>query len=415
MKPDLLFLSHRLPTPPHNGAAIRTLNTIRILSESYRVTALCFDRLDPQLKRMKLQERIDALRPYADVEVFSIPQQDSRLRFIADHVRSLLTGSAYTIYAYDSSAFAAAIKRVRTERNFALVHVDTLDLARYLPLLGDIPIACTHHNVESQLLRRRAVTEPPLRRAYLNIQAKKLEQLERDWLPRVAVNIAVSDDDAKTFRALAPGARVEVAPNGVDVDYFHPEQVERDGIAFTGGTNWFPNRDGLEWFHAEILPAFRALGEKAKVTWVGRCTPDDKQRYGGPNGVELTDYVPDVRPYLQRAACVIVPLRVGGGTRLKILDAWSSGKAVVSTSRGCEGLRTEHDVNILIADDPVEFAKAIQRVIHDSELQDTLGRGGRATAERSYSWQGIGRELCKVYQTIQRDPGSDQTPRSRSA
>ncbi|MEP6492869.1 MAG: glycosyltransferase family 4 protein [bacterium] len=415
MKPDLLFLSHRLPTPPHNGAAIRTLNTIRVLSESYRVTALCFDRLDAQLRRMNLQERIDALRPYADVEVFSIPQQDSRLRFVADHVRSLLTGSAYTIYAYDSSAYAAAVKRVQKERNFVLVHVDTLDLARYLPLLGNIPIACTHHNVESQLLYRRAITEPPLRRAYLNIQAKKLEQLERHWLPRVAVNIAVSDDDARTFRGLAPNARVEVAPNGVDIDYFRPEQVEHSGCAFTGGTNWFPNRDGLEWFHAEILPKLRALGDKTEITWVGRCTPDDQKQYGGPNGVVLTDYVPDVRPYLQRAACVIAPLRVGGGTRLKILDAWSSGKAVISTSRGCEGLRTEHGANILIADDPADFARQIQRVVHDPQLQQTLGRAGRATAERHYSWQGIGRELCKVYQTVQRDPASLQTPRSRSA
>jgi glycosyltransferase involved in cell wall biosynthesis len=334
---------------------------------------------------------------------------------LSDHARSLLTGNAYTIYAYDSPEFAAAVKRVQTERQFVLAHVDTLDLARYLPLLGDIPIACTHHNVESQLLRRRSVTEPALRRWYLDIQASKLEKLEREWLPRVAVNIAVSEDDARTFRKLSPSARVEVAPNGVDIDYFHPEDGPRDGFVFVGGTNWFPNRDGLEWFHAEILPELRALGENGTVTWVGRCTPGDKEHFGGPNGVVLTDYVPDVRPYLQAGACVIAPLRVGGGTRLKILDAWASGKAVVSTSRGCEGLRTEHGVNILIADEPRAFAEAMRSVARDPALRDSLGRAARETATRYYSWEGIGRTLCQVYSGIQLAEPAENTRVARRA
>ena len=401
VKPDLLFLSHRLPTPPHNGAALRTFNTIRVLSEAYRVTALCFDRLDPVLAGLDLTARIDALRPYARVEVFPIPQQHSRLRFVRDHLRSVLRNEAYTLSAYDSPSYAEAIRRARRELRIALVHVDTLDLARYLPLLGDLPVACTHHNVESQLLRRRATSESRLRGAYLRVQASKLERLERHWVPRVALNVAVSDDDARLFRKLAPDARVEVVPNGVDVDYFRPASVPQRGCVFVGGTNWFPNREGLEWFHAAVLPELRALGVRDAVTWVGRCTDADRQRFGGPDGVELTGYVPDVRPYLDAAACVIAPLRVGGGTRLKILDAWASGRAVVSTTQGCEGLDARDGDDILVADEPRAFARAVQCVLRDPTLRDALGRRARAHVERHYSWTGIGRELRRSYATIQ--------------
>ncbi len=410
VKPELLFLSHRLPTPPHNGAAIRTYNTIRVLSEAYRVTALCFDRLDAVLRRMDIEERIAALRPYADVEVFPIPQQQSRLRFAMDHARSVITGDAYTIFAYDSPLYTAAIKRALASHSFALAHVDTLDLAHYLPLLGDLPVACTHHNVESQLLRRRAVPEPRLRRAYLNFQATKLERLERRWLAGVAMNIAVSEDDANEFRKLSPTARIEVMPNGVDIDYFRPADVPLSGCVFVGGTNWFPNKDGLEWFHATILPELRALGDGTEVTWVGRSTPDDVRQFGGPTGVRFTDYVPDVRPYLQGAACFIAPLRVGGGTRLKILDAWASGSPVVSTSRGCEGLKTVHGENILIADEPRAFAQAMHRVLTDAALRASLGKAGRDTVERHYSWDGLGARLRKWYAEVQRP-----TPASRSS
>ena len=411
-KPELLYLSHRLPTPPHNGAALRTFNTIRVLSESYRITAVCFDRTDAILAQLGLEHRVDALRPYADVEVFPIPQQQSRLRLIVDHARSVLTDEAYTIFGYDSSQYAAAIKRALAEHDFAMVHVDSLDLARFIPLFTGLPVACTHHNVESQLLRRRALTEPPLRRAYLNFQAAKLKRLEEFWLPRVAVNIAVSEGDAQTFRAMAPGARVEIAPNGVDIDFFTPGTGrEQSGTVFVGGTNWFPNKDGLEWFHKHILPELRALGEAGPVTWVGRCTADDEERFGGPNGVAFTNYVPDVRPYLQRAACVIAPLRVGGGTRLKILDAWACGSAVVATSQGSEGLVRVDGVNILIADEPRAFARAIQRVINDPSLRASLGREGRATVEQHYSWSSIGGKLAEVYTELRGARSAPRLPR----
>ena len=168
------------------------------------------------------------------------------------------------------------------------------------------------------------------------------------------------------FQRLVPNARFEVIPNGVDVDAFVPSAGgAKDGIVFVGGMSWFPNADALEFFDEEILPLVRARDERVKVTWVGRAKPDVIASYA-KRGIELTGHVDDIRPYVGSAACYVVPLRIGGGTRLKILDAWAMGKAVVSTSVGCEGLDAVDGQNILIRDDPAAFAAAVMMVLRDS-------------------------------------------------
>jgi glycosyltransferase involved in cell wall biosynthesis len=167
---------------------------------------------------------------------------------------------------------------------------------------------------------------------------------------------------------------------------------------FVGATSWFPNRDALQYFCDAILPRVRAAGELATVRWVGGGPSDEARRHSLHRyGVELTGYVPDVRPYVRDAACYVVPLRVGGGTRLKILDAWAMGKAVVSTSVGCEGLAAEDGRNILIRDDPASFAQAVCAVLQDGPLRRRLGVEGRRTVERLYSWEGIGESMLTLY------------------
>jgi glycosyltransferase involved in cell wall biosynthesis len=139
------------------------------------------------------------------------------------------------------------------------------------------------------------------------------------------------------------------------------------------------------------------------ITWIGRASPDQRRDYAAQYGIELTGYVEDVRPLLRNAACHIVPLRVGGGTRLKILNSWAMGKPVVSTSIGCEGLDAADGDNILIRDDPKDFARAIAAVLDDGELRRRLGERGRVTAERLYSWDTIGRAMRETYLTVARN------------
>jgi len=401
-RPRLLFLCQSLPYPPDGGVNIRTYHVLRLLAREFEIDALCFYRRSDRVNREAVEAGLGGLRPFARVEAFPIPQELHRGRLLWDHARSLATGRAYTLYAYDSAAFRARVRELLATRRYALAHVDSLDLATYLPMLEGLPVVCVHHNIESLLLDRRARSERSMwRRAYLTLQARLLARVERAWCRRVALNVVVSEADRRTLVRMVPGAPVGVVPNGVDVTAFRPESGRDEGLVFVGGSNWFPNRDALEHFCHDVLPHIRRrCGEGVPVRWVGRCGGDDIQHYRDRYGVELTGYVNDVRAFVRDAACYVVPMRVGGGTRLKILDAWAMGKAVVSTAIGSEGLAVAEGVNILTRNRPEDFAEAVRTVLADKDLRTRLGRNARDTAERHYSWDVVGSGMLRAYRDL---------------
>jgi len=400
-KPKLLFLCQTLPYPPDGGVSIRTYNIMRLLARSFDITALCFFRKKERPTKAMVDASLAQLRRFGKVEAFAIPQEHSRLRWLADHARSIALQRAYTLYAYKSSSFERRLRTILAISQFDLVHLDSLDLSAYLPLLQGLPIACTHQNVESVLLRRRAQQESSaVFRKYIERQAYLTEKEERFWCGRMALNVMVSDDDAAMLKGLVPSARVVVIPNGVDTEVFQPAKPSQSGLVFVGGHAWFPNRDAMSYFAEIILPRLRARGVDTPVTWVGRAPRGVQEEFARAYGIQLTGYVSDIREYVQSAACYIVPLRTGGGTRLKILDAWAMGKAVVSTSVGCEGLEAIDGDNILIRDDPDEFAAAIELVVRDTATRDRLGRNARATVERAYDWEVIAETLARQYATL---------------
>jgi glycosyltransferase involved in cell wall biosynthesis len=396
----LLFLCQTLPYPPDGGVWIRTYHVLRLLSQAFDITALCFERAGSSCDRHDWTQAIgpEALGRFAKVEVFTLPQKHSRLRFAWDHLRSVASQRVYTSYLYESPAYRRRVTELVRSGTFDLVHVDSLDLAGYLGVCGSTPVVCVHHDIESTLLRRRAALDPNRwRGAYLQYQGGLMERVERHWCERVALNVTVSDRDRATLKRLAPRARVAVVPNGVDLDGFRADRPAASGIAYVGGTSPFPNLDALHYFCESILPHVRASCGDVPVRWIGRATPAQQRHYRQRFGVDLTGYVDDVRSAMAEAACHIVPLRTGGGTRLKILGSWAMGKPVVSTSIGCEGLAATDGDNILIRDDPREFADAVGRVLHDADLRHRLGACGRATAERLYGWDAIGRAMIETY------------------
>jgi glycosyltransferase involved in cell wall biosynthesis len=253
-------------------------------------------------------------------------------------------------------------------------------------------------------MRRRANAEQShIRSAYLAHQADLLERIERRWSGGMAMNIAVSPNDRSELERLAPGASVVQVSNGVDVDAFQPRRnpiYGEQAVVSVGGINWLPNRDALAYFSEDIFPRLREMVPGATMTWVGRASGEERADYATRYGVELTGYVPDIRPMVQDAACFVVPLRIGGGTRLKILDAWAMGKAIVSTSIGCEGLEAVDGENILIRDTPDGFAAAVADVLRDASLRDRIGCAGRATVERRYSWEVIGSGMLAEYAAL---------------
>ena len=403
MRPRLLFLCQTLPFPPDGGVWIRTYNVLRLLARAFDITALCFERAAMPGSTAAHDRAVAcaALGRFAHVEVFSIPQRHSRARYVWDHLRSLVSQRVYTTYLYESSGFARRLNHIVEAEAIDLIHMDSLDLADYLPACGDIPVVCVHHDVTSMQLRRRAAVERSAwRRAYLRHQAHLTERSEREWCERVALNVVVSDNDRALLERAAPAARFSVVPNGVDTDEFQPGTPGGRGVAHVGGLTWFPNLDALEFFGRDILPHLRAADPHVPIRWVGSATPEQQREYGVRYGIDITGYVDDVRPSMRDAACHIVPLRAGGGTRVKILNSWAMAKPVVTTSIGCEGLEAIDGENVLIRDDPKAFARAILDVLSNASLRRRLGRAGRATVERLYSWDRIGDGLIDTYLTL---------------
>lgn len=414
-KPRLLFLAHRLPYPPDSGVSIRAFHLLRLLAQSYEVTLVAFHRIGGTASQVALEQHLAVLRTMvADVVVHPIPQERSRMRWVADHIRSIFTRRPYTEFVYASSAYRAAVVERCRRTEFAVVHMDSMDLVGYLPLLTGLPVVCGHHNIESTLLRRRAGMEANwLTASYLRLQAGWLRQAEVEWCPLVALNVVVSERDRVELGALAPDASIIVVPNGVDDIAMRPQGAGDQGIVFVGGTTWFPNRDALDYFATDVLPRIRARFPEVRTVWVGRVGDEERDRYGR-TGITFTGYVDDIREYVGAAACFVVPLRVGGGTRLKILDAWAMGKAIVSTRAGAEGLDAIEGQNIVLREDPQAFAEAVLEVLSDKPMRDRLGRAGRELIEQKYAWDSFREPMIAAYVAAQQARGRSPTLRATS-
>jgi len=397
----LLFLAQTLPYPPDGGVKIRTFHILRLLARHFDVTALCFYRRNWNPDSASVAVNVRALGEFARVRAFPIPQEHSRTRLAWDHVCSVTLGRVYTAFAYRSQAYKEALQQTISSGEFDIVHADSLDLSTYFPQLHELPIVCTHHDATSVQLRRRGETERSrIQGAYIRHQGRLMEREEAYWCGRVSLNATVSETDAQVLRRIAPEGRYVVVPNGVDTDFFQPGEGRGDTLVCVGSLGWFPNRDALDFLAARILPELRLLGVSHRPVWVGQAAPAARAAYREEHGIEVTGHVPDIRPHVRNAACFVVPIRSGGGTRIKILDAWAMGKAIVSTSVGCEGLDAVDGENILIRDDPAEFARAVRDVVNDRELRTTIEANGRATVERLYSWDSIAEPMVARYHAL---------------
>lgn len=405
----LLFLAQCLPYPPHSGVANRTFNVLMQLQRAFDVHLLAFSRRNHQADglararaRATLADRLTAVE-----EAVPIPAESGVCGRASCHIRSLLAGKPYTYYEYAARSYGRRLRDLLVTLQPAMVHMDSLDLHHWLPLLSGVPVAVTHHSVESDLLASRARRiKPAAMRPYLHLQARLLATMERRICPQLPLNVMMSDVDAQRLRDLAPGSRTVTIPNGVDTTFFRrPTGLApiQGRILFLGPTYMYPNRDAVDFFLDAVWREVRNALPEATLHLVGKNPPDHQARLSSYPGVTLQGYVPDVRPHFVDAACSIVPIRIGGGTRLKILDSWAMGVPVVSTTVGCEGLRALDGENILIRDEPLAFSRAVVEVLTNQDLSRRLSEGGRSTAERHYAWPAIGEHLIAAYETLLAD------------
>jgi len=286
-----------------------------------------------------------------------------------------------------------------------VIHVDTVGMAPYLTLVPHVPAVLNHHNIESQMMARRAARSSNIvARAVLRWQANLLEELERRWVPRARRNLVVSELDGERLLETAHGAVVDVVPNGVDTDYFKSPRersvIQPKSMVFVGALNWYPNRSAMRWFLAEIFPLIRDRHPDATITIVGSNPFAESDGFvESVSGAKFPGEVPDIRPLVSRSAVYVCPMLEGGGTRLKILDALAQAIPLVATRVAVEGIPARNGHEALLADDPRSFAAAVCSLFEDLSAGERLAHAGRALVESSFDWKAIGIRLRAAYAT----------------
>ena len=279
-----------------------------------------------------------------------------------------------------------------------VLYLDHLDALLYREATPDIPAVIDLHNVYSLLVKRTAQEQINVfRRVFLNSEARKLDRIERCAVRECQLTCAVSDAEAAHFRELDANM-VHVVPNGVDCATFADIPIGRDGppmMMFLGTMSWGPNASAARFLAREVFPVIRKRIPDAVLTIVGREPPADLLLLNGTPGIEVTGGVADVKPYLSRASVLTVPLDAGGGTRLKILEAFAAGLPVVSTAIGAEGIAAEPNVHYVCAERPV-FAEMTADLLTDHEKAARMAKLARELAYEAYDWSRIGQKAVNV-------------------
>ena len=406
----ILFLTPQLPYPPHQGTAIRNYNLIANLSPNYEVHLLSFVH-----SRDELERAIPLHGRCRSIETVLAPRR-SPLKRLLSLFLSPLPDMALRL---PSAEFKAKLRTLLKRERFDVVQVEGIEMGPYLEqVVGSGPLVVfDDHNAEYVLQKRAFETDArDVRRwigaLYSLVQWRKLSRYEAALCRLADRVVAVSEVDAEALRALVPGLRVDVVPNGVDTEFYKPQgagdkgQVEDRALplapcplslVFTGKMDFRPNVDAVIWFCEEVLPLVRREVPGVRFYIVGRSPHRRVLRLAKDPAVTVTGYVDDVRPYIAAASVYVVPLRVGGGTRLKVLEALACGKAIVSTSLGCEGLGLTPGQELLVADTPEEFARRVVELLRNPERREELGRAARRFAEERYDWRLIVPKLERVY------------------
>jgi len=403
----ILILTPQLPYPPQQGTAIRNYNVIARLAERHELDLLSFvqdgDDLTPDSPLFECCGRI---------ETVTAPNRSLTQRLLS-LVFSPLPDMALRL---ESEAYRRRLASLVQDGRYDVVQIEGIEMAPYgLWLAGwselesqqiRARLVFDDHNAE-YLLQRRVfetdVRQPSrwLGAAYSLVQWRKLRSYESTVCRCMDAVVAVSEADAIALHQLVPGLAPSVIPNGVDLEHYAAD-VESVGlreptVVFTGKMDFRPNVDAVLWFADEVLPLLGARGIEPHVYIVGQKPHERLQRLIGLTNITVTGWVDDPRPYIAEADVYVVPLRMGGGTRLKVLEAMAMGRAIVSTSLGCEGFPVTSGTELLIEDSAADFAQAVERLLSDAGERSALGARALRFVQASYGWDAIVPRFDELY------------------
>ncbi len=391
---NILFITTKTPLPLNDGHSLRSYNLLKCACNHHDVHLLSFVKYQEEY-----QHKEELLKLCQSVELVELEENNSNVALFKSLLFSVLTGRAFVVHKYRSTKMAEAIQRLLSQVSFDIVHLDMLFLGVYANLFTHYPILLDEHNVESDLVFRRLQSEKMvLKRIFYRIQYKRLYKFEKGICNNVQAIITCSEIDRKKIKLITKKQNiVSVVPNGVDTTFFNSEfdkKTNKNQLVFVGGLNWFPNLDALKWFDFNIFPELLKKYKKCCLHVIGYS---DYYDFKHKDSFVIHGRVEDIRPIVAESVIFVVPLRIGGGTRLKILNAMSMGKLVISTTVGAEGLGVTHGDNIILADSPTEFVSAIDHYINAPDECMAIGKRARKFVTQNFSWASICEKLGHTY------------------
>lgn len=388
----VLYLTSKLPYPPTDGGRIVVWETIKRLAErGHHVTLCCFGSETDQQSITRLEQFCRVI----------LVQHDTSNRLIPALLNTFLP-IPYTISKYYSKKMIEAVSSVLASCRFDLVQIEPLHMAHYLHIAKKfgVPVILREHNVESLLIERFSRKARGLQRFYARLQVPKVRWYESKMCEQADLCLTISEEDAKRLRSLNYRIRTVVIPAGVDTNYFYPkfgEAEEPYTIVSVASMDWPPNVDGIMWFCDKIFSKVKDHLPQVKLYIVGKNPPYSVRNLHNGSDIIVTGFVEDVRDYIAKGSVFIVPLRIGSGMRLKILQVMAMGKAVISTSVGAEGIRVNSGHNIVLADTETQFAKSVIELLTDDCKRTWIGKNARKLVECYYSWDSVIDSLERVY------------------
>ena len=392
----ILFLSPTVPFPLTDGGRIRVFNLLKQIAEKSEVTLLALETQTTDA------EGVAELQQFG-IQVHLVPNAPTLPRVsFGTLLKAFFKRQPITVARYDVPTYRQKFRELITNETFDLVHYEMFHIAQF-QTETDLPSVLSQQNVDSAIWRRLCseTTNPFYKFAYWT-QQLAFQRYERVLSPKFDVVTCTSDIDATVFQQHCAEDAIEIIPNGVDVTHYLPDYSSEASahLIYIGSMDWYPNEDAVAFFTDEVLPRIQEKVPDVAFSIVGGNPSTRVQKLAEREGVVVTGRVPEIKPYFAEATVFVVPLRIGSGTRLKILEALAMGKAIVSTTVGAEGLDLRDGEEIFIADEPIAFADAVTRLLTDSELRRRMGESGRVRVERDYDWRRIGEKLHGVYTKI---------------
>lgn len=392
----ILFITQFLPYPLDNGGAIKTYQTLKVLSQNHEVCLICFIANKERKKYQKILE--SELNIEVKPVIAKLPFAEFRdIRW--EIFKSGFSWKPFIVYSYWNKEMAALVGKM-LERGVDAIHIDHLNMASYLPNKKNHLWVLEEHNIKSILNWRNFKQEEWNKfKSFSFVEAVKNYLHERIMIPRFDYCLAISNEDKKKLiKRRAERKKIFFLPTVFENRLHFSFKPLIPTIIFFGDLEWWPNKDGIIWFMKKVFPLIKAQMTNVKLLIIGkRAGKKIKTLVRGDPNIELIGYVPDLEPYLKKAGCFVVPLRTAGGIRIKLLTAMAAGLPIVSTPLGCEGVQVKNRKQVLLADEPKDFAKAVIEVLRNRKLATELSKAGLSFIEKNYCEKEAKRVLRKIY------------------